>query len=521
MTNFVCFYAAARRETNERFHIKQLRNSFLHSSCSVTRMASLTFYGGVAEIGGNKILLEDQDARLFLDFGMSFGVTKKFFAEYMKPRKCNGVLDLMEFGLLPNVDGLYRCDYLEHCYRSFEEEPSIHGILLSHAHMDHSAYIHYLRDDIPLYCTQASKDIMQSMDETGSSGTCEYVALRESFQTYKNKDGEDSRSKGAATEKPRTYNTSDSFRVGELGVESLSVSHSLEGAAAYILHSEAGSIVYTGDLRFHGYKGDLTREFVERAAEADAIALICEGTYISSTLNDSEEKVKKEAKEAVEKTDNLVIVNFPIRDTDRMLSFLQVAQQTDRALVINLKQAYLLELFKKSGISAPRIDDNNIRIYVPRKSWGIYKDDRFSEKIQREDFKKWEAQFLDHPNAVSTREIRENQADYIFRCDFYELTQLIDIKPELGSCYIRSICEPFDEDSELDEKKVRNWLTHFNLCPYKQIHASGHLSHEEIKNLIETVKPKVVFPIHTENPEMFFSLHDNVITPQLGVEYTL
>jgi mRNA degradation ribonuclease J1/J2 len=30
-------------------------------------MTSITFYGGVNEIGGNKILLEDQDTRMFLD----------------------------------------------------------------------------------------------------------------------------------------------------------------------------------------------------------------------------------------------------------------------------------------------------------------------------------------------------------------------------------------------------------------------------------------------------------------------
>jgi len=35
-------------------------------------MVSLTFYGGVDEIGGNKILLEDRDTRVLLDFGMSF-----------------------------------------------------------------------------------------------------------------------------------------------------------------------------------------------------------------------------------------------------------------------------------------------------------------------------------------------------------------------------------------------------------------------------------------------------------------
>jgi len=35
-------------------------------------MASLTFYGGVNEIGGNKILLEDNGARVYLDFGQPF-----------------------------------------------------------------------------------------------------------------------------------------------------------------------------------------------------------------------------------------------------------------------------------------------------------------------------------------------------------------------------------------------------------------------------------------------------------------
>jgi ribonuclease J len=35
-------------------------------------MASLTFYGGAGEIGGNKILLETGKARVYLDFGESF-----------------------------------------------------------------------------------------------------------------------------------------------------------------------------------------------------------------------------------------------------------------------------------------------------------------------------------------------------------------------------------------------------------------------------------------------------------------
>ena len=307
------------------------------------------------------------------------------------------------------------------------------------------------------------------------------------------------------------------FTVGGLEAEALPVSHSLEGATAYILHTSAGPVVYTGDFRFHGYKGDETRRFVERAAEVEPVAMICEGTRVNSTQADSEEQVKEVAKERVDKTKGLVVANFPVRDTDRMQSFFQVAQQTDRALVINLKQAYLLELFRESGIAAPRIDDDHLRVYIPRKTWGVYKDDRFSEKIQREDYDYWEREFLDHANAVTARDIRENQDEYIFRCDFFELKELIDVKPEAGSSYIRSVCEPFDIEMELDLKKAENWLTHFGLYPYTQIHASGHLNYDEIKDVVETVQPKVLIPVHTQHPEVFQTLHDNVILPEKGV----
>ena len=53
-------------------------------------MTSLTFYGGVNEVGGNKILLQDKDTKVFLDFGMSFGKRGKYFDEFMSPRTATG-----------------------------------------------------------------------------------------------------------------------------------------------------------------------------------------------------------------------------------------------------------------------------------------------------------------------------------------------------------------------------------------------------------------------------------------------
>lgn len=43
-------------------------------------MTTLTFYGGVGEIGGNKILLTDDESRVFLDFGMNFEKLSKTVA---------------------------------------------------------------------------------------------------------------------------------------------------------------------------------------------------------------------------------------------------------------------------------------------------------------------------------------------------------------------------------------------------------------------------------------------------------
>ncbi len=69
----------------------------------------------------------------------------------------------------------------------------------------------------------------------------------------------------------------------------------------------------------------------------------------------------------------MVIVIFPVRDLDRLLTFYNVAQETDRTLVVNLKQAYLLKFF--SGREYPKLGD--VSVYIPRRGWGLTADDSF------------------------------------------------------------------------------------------------------------------------------------------------
>lgn len=127
-------------------------------------MVSLTFYGGVGEIGGNKILLKDGDTNIFLDFGMSFGKRGQFFEEFLTPRTAAGIKDFITMGLMPDIKNVYREDLLIHMGRK-TEEPDVQGVVVSHAHADHANYISFLHKDIPVYCGETCKHILDAVEE--------------------------------------------------------------------------------------------------------------------------------------------------------------------------------------------------------------------------------------------------------------------------------------------------------------------------------------------------------------------
>ena len=113
-------------------------------------LSSLTFYGGVNEIGGNKILLQDKDTKVFLDFGKGFSRRAKFFEQFINPRVANGIEDFLTMGLLPNIEGIYRDNLMKMAGRQLSEL-DLDAVLLSHAHSDHADYISFLHENIPLY----------------------------------------------------------------------------------------------------------------------------------------------------------------------------------------------------------------------------------------------------------------------------------------------------------------------------------------------------------------------------------
>jgi len=113
-------------------------------------VTKLTFYGGVNEIGGNKILLQDKDTKIFLDFGQSFTFGADHFTSWLQPRWLNGLGDYFEFNLLPRISGLYSKERLASTNLKYTE-PEISCVFLSHAHFDHVEHIHFLNPKISVF----------------------------------------------------------------------------------------------------------------------------------------------------------------------------------------------------------------------------------------------------------------------------------------------------------------------------------------------------------------------------------
>ena len=98
--------------------------------------------------------------------------------------------------------------------------------------------------------------------------------------------------------------------------------------------------------------------------------------------------------------------------------------------------------------------------------------------------------------------------------------EFIDIKPERGSTFIHSLSEPFNEEMLIDYQRLHNWLKHFGMG-FVQSHASGHATGEEIREMLKEINPKVLFPIHTEHPEMMKGIVDQTTLVSYGESVNL
>jgi len=452
-------------------------------------LVDLVFHGGVGEIGGNKILLEDGDARVFIDFGKNFEKERLFFDQpYLAPREEKHLLSL---GILPDIPGLYRKD---------PANPNVNAILLSHAHMDHTDYIRYVKSEVPVYCNETTLAMIMAREFSGKAPSDEYTIAK--------------LTKTKGEQVVQNFNTLPTTKWTKIDsnvkVQPIEVDHSVLGACGFLIETSDGYIIYTGDFRMHGPRKKMSEDFIEKAKELKPKALIIEGTNIVGARVASEQEVLQKTNELISETTHLTMASFSTTDIERLLTFFASAKKHKKKLAISMKQAFLIHILKsKAKLNTIDLQDPDIYIFMREKK-------KYSE---------YENQIINnYLNVKQCEELSKIQEDLILVVSFFDMNEMCELKPKTGTKFILSHSEPHSEEMEIDHQKLLNWLEYYGI-PLYHIHASGHAFPHQLKDAIAKIAPDKVFLIHTERPKLYErylkDLGIDTQCPQHGKPYSL
>ncbi|HVB98632.1 MAG TPA: ribonuclease J [Candidatus Dormibacteraeota bacterium] len=339
-----------------------------------------------------------------------------------------------------------------------ENRAAIRGIVLTHGHEDHIGAIPYiLRDlDVPVYGTQFTLALVRRRLE--EHGLLDNARLREIVPG-------------------RT------LELGPFKVEPIPVTHSTIDCVALAITTPAGVIIHTGDFKIDATPID-GRTFdlhtLARYGNEGVLALVADSTNIERPGHTpSERAVRPRLEDLIRAAPRKVVVSCFASSIHRIQQVIDIAEQLDRkvafvgrSMVDNVEIAH--------DLSRLRIPDGmvvkpqNIREMDPKKLVVLVSG------TQAEPLSSLSRIAVDNHRFVSL-----NHSDTVILS--------ARIIPGNEKAIFRMI----------DHMFRRHALVHYEDGAGQPIHVSGHASQEELKLVLNLVRPRFFFPVHGEYRQLF------------------
>ena len=342
-----------------------------------------------------------------------------------------------------------------------EKKDKVRGIIITHGHDDHTGALPYILPqlNVPVYATKLTQGLIS-------------VKLKER--------------KALDEAKLETIATGESFSLGKFRIEFFPVCHSIPDAVGLIINTPIGTIVHSGDFKIDytpvsGKPTDLSR--LAQLGAQGVLLLLADSTYAELPGYTPSERVVGETLDHVmaNAPGRVVITTFSSL-VSRIQQVIDAAAKHQRRVfvvgrsMINTSQMALKlgYLSDTEGVLA-RIDElkgmpRNKIVFVTTGSQG------------------------EPTSALVRMANRAHRQVHILRGD----TVVISATPIPGneSLINRTIDNLFKQGAQVIYSKL------------EQVHVHGHASQEELKLLLNLVKPRFFMPVHGEYRHL--SLHSKL-----------
>ena len=315
--------------------------------------------------------------------------------------------------------------------------PDCDGIVISHYHMDHLGQLTSALPEIPLYMGELSKEIAIISAEYQDKDL--YLRLL-----------------GA-----NTFRGGEAFTIGNIHIRPLVIDHSAADSYMFVIEAEGKRVLYTGDFRMHGLRHHILEKLVNTyIGEVDV--LITEGTSLS---RDADERISEAAvledNSSYIQDGKYVFVMCSSTNIDRIMGIWQ-NMPTDKVLICDAYQKKILDtvinnVYYESSLYR-RHDSPLVLNKGPYPKY--YMDHGFVSLVRGTEY------FISHIKEFPKDDVR--------------------IIYSMWTGYIE------------ENLSLKNLL---NTYPSYICHASGHVSKDDLVQLIELVDPDIVIPVHTDIPE--------------------
>jgi len=315
------------------------------------------------------------------------------------------------------------------------------AVILTHYHGDHVGLYEKILPEIPIYIGETAKKIN--------------LVLTKWLAKYHHV----SQAALSRAENFQTYHANEPLTFGSIKVTPYYTDHSAFDAYMLLIEADGKRILHTGDFRTHGKSGPGVLKCLKYYVDK-VDAVICEGTRIDWTEPPmTQREIENEADKLVRENKHTFVL-CSSTNIDHIHAMYRASEKNYRMFIC---------------------DDYQINVLMAANSGGKYSFKYLYTYNQNLDPHIAERGFCCL--------VRANGRDE--ECiEKYRETSLLIYSMWMG--YINGPCH---------NNQTARFVESFPKWTY--LHTSGHASRDAIKDVLETVKPNIVIPIHTEHSESF------------------